>query len=90
MDQQTLDVLDEQQTKAQYNKGLAGSASVCLAAIPVATIDATASATPARRSVGQNAASSSVLTSRTRASTPLARACSNSSWSNSERRTWNA
>ncbi len=37
-----LDVLDEQQTKAQYNKGLSGSASVCLAAIPVATIDATA------------------------------------------------
>jgi hypothetical protein len=37
-----LDVLDEQQTKAQYNKGLAGSPSICLAAIPVATIDATA------------------------------------------------
>ena len=37
-----LDVLDEQQTRAQYNKGLAGSPSVCLAAIPVATIDATA------------------------------------------------
>jgi hypothetical protein len=32
-----LDVLDEQQAKAAYEKGLAGSPSVCLAAIPVAT-----------------------------------------------------
>lgn len=36
-----LDVIDESQAKAQYETGLAGSPSVCLAAIPVATIDAT-------------------------------------------------
>ena len=36
-----LDVLDEQQSKAQYAKGLAGSPSVCLAAIPVASFDGT-------------------------------------------------
>ena len=37
-----LDVLDEQQAKAQYDKGIAGSPSVCLAAIPVAAIADTA------------------------------------------------
>jgi hypothetical protein len=36
-----LDVLDEQQAKATYEKGVSGSPSVCLAAIPVATLDAT-------------------------------------------------
>ena len=37
-----LDVVDEQKAKAQYDKGLAGSQSVCLAAIPVAAIADTA------------------------------------------------
>ena len=37
-----LDVVDEQKAKAQYEKGLAGSQSVCLAAIPVAAIADTA------------------------------------------------
>src|SRR5258706_543394 len=36
-----LDVLDEQQARAEYAKGVSGSPSVCLAAIPVATLDAT-------------------------------------------------
>jgi hypothetical protein len=36
-----LGVIDEQQAKAQYEKGLAGSSLVCLAAIPVASFDAT-------------------------------------------------
>jgi hypothetical protein len=33
-----LDVVDEQQAKAQYDKGLAGSQSICLGAIPVVAI----------------------------------------------------
>ena len=36
-----LDVIDEQQIRSQYAKGISGSPSVCLAAIPVASFDGT-------------------------------------------------